>query len=167
MRRSYWLAAAALTGCLAAEGIRGAVGSAWAQTVPAGPGEGGGLPILATGGAQSGQNDLCWVLTKVRPAKGKERMVLALYRAGKNGEDIALQDVRWVDPDLRMLDWKQDGKAPSVKDVLKDLPKEERDELLPPPPPPTTPTGPGAGGGAGGGAGTRPGREAEPPAGPK
>lgn len=166
MRNLKWIVAAAVGGaCTAGALLQGGL-PAWAQAVPAGPGEGGSLPIVATGGSQSNQNDLCWVLTKVRPAKGKERMVLALYRAGKNGEDIALQDVRWIDPDLRIMDLKQDKNSPSVRDVLKELPKEERDDLVPPPPP----QGQGGGGGAGqggGAGGAPPARERETPPGPK
>jgi hypothetical protein len=101
----------------------------------AGPAAGGanGNTILGTGGGAQNQNDLCWVLTKVKPAKGPERMVLAMYRAKRNGEFFDLEDVRMIDADLRIIEFKGDAhtKNSTVEDILKKLPKEERDSILP------------------------------------
>ena len=107
------------------------VAQAEAQAGPsAGSGAGNGGTIVATGGASNNQNDLCWVLTKVRPARGPERTVLALYRAERNGEQFNLKSVRMIDADLRLIEL---GKhEPSVGTILKSLPQEEQDALRPP-----------------------------------
>src|SRR6185503_18021007 len=74
----------------------------------AGPGAGGanGTTVLGTGGGTNNQNDLCWVLTRVKPAKGPDRTVLALYRAKKGGDYFDLEDVRMIDADIRVIDMK-------------------------------------------------------------
>jgi hypothetical protein len=101
----------------------------------AGPGAGGagGVTVLGTGGATNNQNDLCWVLTKVKPAKGPERTVLAMYRAKRNGEFFDLEDVRMIDADLRVFELKgpAHSKETTVEEILKKLPKEERETIIP------------------------------------
>ena len=52
-----------------------------AQAGPGGAGA-GGTTILGTGGATNNQNDLCWVLTRVKPVRGPERTVLARFFLG-------------------------------------------------------------------------------------
>jgi hypothetical protein len=76
--------------------------------------------------------DLCWVLTKVKPARGPERNVLALYRSERMGESFTLRSVRWVDPDLRAMDLAAGNEKLPVKKVLDALPQEEKDALRPP-----------------------------------
>lgn len=104
----------------------------------AGPGGGGGaagVTILGTGGASQNQNDLCWVLAKVQPAKGPQRTVLAMYRAKKNGDYFDLEDVRAIDADLRVVELKvaEHKKAGTdVPTIMKALPPPEREALLPP-----------------------------------
>lgn len=110
------------------------MGQAEAQ---AGPAAGGasGVTVLGTGGGTSNQNDLCWVLTKVKPARGPERTVLAMYRAKRNGDYFDLEDVRMIDADLRIIDMKanQHKQANSdVASILKALPQAEQDAIRPP-----------------------------------
>jgi hypothetical protein len=96
----------------------------------------GTTTILGTGGGTNNQNDLCWVLSKVKPVRGPERMVLALYRAKRGGDYFDLEDVRMVDADLRIVDMKaaQHKQANSdVQSILKALPREEADALRPAP----------------------------------
>jgi hypothetical protein len=104
----------------------------------AGPGAGGagGTIVLGTGGGTNNQNDLCWVLTRIKPAKGPDRTVLAMYRAKRNGDYFDLEDVRMIDADLRIFEFKNDvhAKGTTVQDILKGLPKEERESIVPPPP---------------------------------
>ena len=100
----------------------------------AGPGGGAGAEgqtIVATGGGTNNQMDLCWVLTKVKPARGPERHVLALYRAERMGEGFSLRTVRFIDPDLRAVDLQADSKKLTVKQVLDALPPEEQATLRP------------------------------------
>lgn len=105
----------------------------------AGPAAGGanGTTVLATGGGTNNQNDLCWVLSKVKSAKGPDRLVLALYRAKRGGDFFDLEDVRMIEADLRVFEFKgnQHAKDSSVEDILKKLPKDERENIVPPPPP--------------------------------
>jgi hypothetical protein len=105
-----------------------------AQAGPAG-GVGAGAPatIVATGGASNNQNDLCWVLTRVKPARGPERTVMALYKAERGGELFNLKDVRFIDADLRLLELDSGKHKPSVQEVLRSLPPEEAELLRPPP----------------------------------
>lgn len=89
--------------------------------------------LMGTGGASDNKNDLCWVLTKIRTGKGQERLMLSLYQAKENGKHFDLQDTRWIDPDLRMP-WNPGKKQdPSVREVFKNLPKEDQMELKEPP----------------------------------
>jgi hypothetical protein len=101
----------------------------------AGPASGGaaGVTVLGTGGGTQNQNDLCWVLSRIKPARGPERTVLALYRAKRNGECFDLEDVRMVEADFRVIELKGDShtKNTTVQEILKKLPPEERDSILP------------------------------------
>ena len=179
MNRAWVIAAAVLLGSIIS---RLAVTSSPAQGAPAAAGRGEGeFYVLQTGGAQSNQMDLCWIMAKVRPVGGKERTVLALYRAEKNGDAFDLKAVRWNDPDLQMIEY--NSSKPSVKDVLKSLPAAQQN-VLNPPAPPQGPVPPGQGAppqgpqgqaspqgapppGGAGGSGTRTPREGEPPTAPK
>jgi hypothetical protein len=105
-----------------------------AQAGPAAGGA-GGVTVLGTGGGSNNQNDLCWVLSKVKPARGPERTVLSLYRAKKGGDYFDLEDVRMIDADLRVIDMKaaQHKQANSdVQTILKALPQVEQDSIKPP-----------------------------------
>lgn len=111
------------------------VGSAPADA-QAGPGGGAGAPggmvVLGTGGSTQNQNDLCWILARVKPSKGPERHVLALYRAKRQGDFFDLEDVRYIDADLRLIALEGNKQKPSVADVLKSLPPDDQKELRPP-----------------------------------
>jgi hypothetical protein len=104
----------------------------------AGPAAGGasGTSVLGTGGGSSNQNDLCWVLTRVKPARGPERTVLSLYRAKRGGEYFDLEDVRMLDADLRIIDMKaalhKQANNTDVASILKALPQAEQDAIRPP-----------------------------------
>lgn len=103
-----------------------------AQAGPAaGAGAGNGTTIVATGGATQNQNDLCWIVAKVKPVKGPERTVLALYRAERQGESFNLKDVRAIDADLRLIELDAKKHNPDVPSVLRALPKEEQEALRP------------------------------------
>jgi hypothetical protein len=105
-----------------------------AQAGPAAGGSGSGIPtILGTGGGTNNVNDLCWVLSRVKPAKGPERTVLAMYRAKRNGEYFDLEDVRMIDADLRVFELKGSvhSKETSVEEILKKLPRDERETIVP------------------------------------
>jgi hypothetical protein len=107
--------------------------TAEAQAGPGGGnGAGGPTVILGTGGATQNQNDLCWVLSKVKPADGPERLVLALYRAERQGESFNLKDVRMIDADLRLIELDAKKHEPSVGSVLKSLPRKEQESIVPP-----------------------------------
>jgi hypothetical protein len=104
-----------------------------AQAGPAAGGAGNGSgTILGVGGASNNINDLCWVLTKVKPVRGPERTVLAMYRAERGGEHFNLKDVRFIDADIRLIDLDSKKHEPTVAAVLKSLPQEEQDALRPP-----------------------------------
>lgn len=111
----------------------GLLPKAEAQAGPGGGAGAQGTTVLATGGGTNNQMDLCWVLTKVKPARGPERNVLALYRAEKMGEQFTLRSVRWVDPDLRAVDLNAGNDKLPVQKVLNALPPEEQATLRPPP----------------------------------
>jgi len=101
----------------------------------AGPASSSGLSgtgtIMGIGGASNNINDLCWVLTKVKPARGPERTVLTMYRAERGGEHFNLKDVRFIDADLRLIEL---GKhEPNVQTIMKSLPPEEAEVLKPQP----------------------------------
>jgi hypothetical protein len=138
MKLAFGIALGAAVGMFAAMVATHAGGSS-VQTAEAqaGPGAGAGANgtlILGTGGGTANQNDLCWVLSKVKPAKGPERTVLALYRAERNGAVFELQDVRMIDADLRVIELKKKLHAADyqVENILKELPKEERESIVPP-----------------------------------
>jgi hypothetical protein len=106
-----------------------------AQAGPASGGANGPSVVVGTGGGSNNVNDLCWVVSKVKPARGPERMVLALYRAKRGGDYFDLEDVRMIDADLRIIDMKapEHKRANSdVQSILKSLPREESDPLKPP-----------------------------------
>lgn len=110
----------------------GALPSADAQAGPAGGAGANGVTVLGTGGGTQNQNDLCWVLAKVKPVKGPERTVLALYRAERQGDFFNLKDVRAVDADLRVIELDAKKHEPTVDTIMKALPKPEADALRPP-----------------------------------
>ncbi|HXX92599.1 MAG TPA: hypothetical protein VEN81_03140 [Planctomycetota bacterium] len=109
------------------------LGQAEAQAGPAAGGAPAPTMVLGTGGGSNNVNDLCWILSKVKPAKGPERTVLALYRAKKQGETFDLEDVRMIDVDLRVLelDRGEHKKGTSLKELLQKLPPEEQQALFP------------------------------------
>lgn len=110
------------------------------NAAPQGADSNNGPMILGTGGMVDNRNDLCWVLSKVKPVKGKERTVLAMYRAKDNPDRFDLADVRMIDGDLRYVDFEHEThKGNTVEKVLKSLPKEEKEDILPPPEKPTKP----------------------------
>ncbi len=116
-----------------------AVTAGQAQAGPAaGAGAGEGHTILATGGSSDNKTDVLWVLTKVKPARGPERMVLAMYQV-ERGQGFALKGVRALDADIRCVDFQAGGKTPSVREIINALPPEEQAILRPPPPPPQNP----------------------------
>jgi len=111
------------------------VSRAEAQAGPASGGTNGSSVILGTGGGSNNTNDLCWVLSKVKPARGPERTVLALYRAKRGGEYFDLEDVRMIDADQRIVDMKaaEHKRANSdVAGILKQLPQAEQEAIRPP-----------------------------------
>jgi carbamoylphosphate synthase large subunit len=65
-------------------------------------------------------NDLYGVLAKVG-VDGQERLVLALYKAIKEGNGFKLTGVRMLGADLQIIEYGQD--RPRVKDVLEELKK--------------------------------------------
>ena len=103
-----------------------------AQAGPNG-GNGAGSPtILGTGGSTQNQNDLCWVLTKVKPVRGPDRTVLLLYKAEAQGNHFNLKDVRFIDADIRVIELDSKKHEPSVATIMKSLPPEEQEALKPP-----------------------------------
>lgn len=107
---------------------------ALAQAGPGGGAGASGVTIVGTGGGTQNQNDLCWVLSKVQPARGNARLVLAMYRAKRNGEYFDLEDVRMIEADLRMVELKGEDHKRNKTDfhsVLKSLPKEEQEDIIP------------------------------------
>ena len=125
-------------GLIAAAGVLGACLTGQAQAGPAaGAGAGEASTILATGGSSDNKNDILWVMTKVKPARGPERMVLAMYKVEDQGKAFTLRTVRAIDADLRCIDFHaKGGNGPSVKDIMEALPREESEPLRPPPAPP-------------------------------
>jgi hypothetical protein len=83
-------------------------------TIPAGGFVGG------VGGAAVGVNDLYWVQAKVT-VDGQERLVLALYKALKDGNGFKLTGVRMLSADLQIIEYGQD--RPRVRDILEELKK--------------------------------------------
>lgn len=124
----------------AAVGVLAACLTGQAQAGPAaGAGAGEGATILATGGSSDNKSDVLWVMTKVKPARGPERMVLAMYKVEDQGRGFTLKGVRMLDADIRCVDLQAGNKTLSVKDVISALPKEEQDILKPPPATPERP----------------------------
>lgn len=110
------------------------------NAAPQGADSNNGPMILGTGGSVDNRNDICWVLSKVKPVKGPERTVLALYKAEDGGKHFNLADVRMIDGDLRLMDLqKEKHGALSVEKVIQALPKDEKEAILPPPEKPTKP----------------------------
>ena len=111
-----------------------AVSLSLGATAPQAADSNNGPMILGTGGGKDNTTDLCWVLARVKPAKGPDRTVLALYRARQQGEYFDLQDVRMIDGDLRMFELKKPkhkAEGTDVEAILKLLPKEEQETLTP------------------------------------
>lgn len=139
MKQALFVVSGAAIGLLAA--LVAVASSTKSEFIPradaqAGPASGGvaGTTILGTGGGTQNQNDLCWVLSRVKPAKGPERLVLAMYRAKRNGDFFDLEDVRMIEGDLRVVELRggAHAKDTSVEEILKKLPREEREAILPP-----------------------------------
>ena len=108
------------------------ISRAEAQAGPNG-GNGAGSPtILGTGGSTQNQNDLCWVLTKVKPVRGPDRTVLLMYKAEDQGKHFNLKDVRFIDADIRVIELDSKKHEPSVATIMKSLPPEEQEALKPP-----------------------------------
>lgn len=120
-------------GLVAAAVILAACVTGQAQAGPAAGAGAGESTILATGGSSDNKTDVLWVMTKVKPARGPERMVLAMYKVEEQGRGFSLKGVRMLDADLRCIDLQTQGKAYSVADILKHLPPEEAAPLKPPP----------------------------------
>ncbi|HEX7897033.1 MAG TPA: hypothetical protein VF950_04700 [Planctomycetota bacterium] len=122
-------------GLCAAAGVLGACLTSQAQAGPAaGAGAGEASTILATGGSSDNKNDILWIMTKIKPARGPERMVLAMYKVEDQGKGFSLRTVRAIDADLRCVDYHaKGGSGLTVKEMMEALPKEESDPLRPPP----------------------------------
>ena len=137
MKQALVLVSGVAAGLLAALLAVGSSRTDWLSRAEAqaGPGAGSGAglsTVVATGGGASNVNDLCWVLTKVKPVRGPERTVLALYRAERQGEHFNLKDVRFIDADIRVIELDSKKHDPNVATVMKSLPPEEQDALKPP-----------------------------------
>ena len=119
-------------GLAAAAILAAAVTAGQAQAGPAaGAGAGEGHTILATGGSSDNKTDVLWVLTKVKPVRGPERMVLSMYQVESRGQGFAFRGARMLDADIRCIDFQPGGKTPTVVDVIKALPPEEQAVLKP------------------------------------
>ena len=71
------------------------------QTGPgAGAGAAGGGVVMATGGASSSQNDICWLFFQDQSKAGKPRQVLCCYKV-TNGQFFDLIGVREVTYDMK------------------------------------------------------------------
>jgi hypothetical protein len=79
-----------------------------------------GSLVGGVGGTQTGVNDLYWILTRVA-VDGEDRTVLALYQA--RGPGFKLVGVRWVGPDLQVIEYNQE--KPHVRDILEELKKKK------------------------------------------
>ncbi len=104
------------------------VPEAQAQAGPNGGNGAGTTTILGTGGSTQNQNDLCWILTSVKPVKGPQRTVLCLYQAEGQGRHFNLRDVRMIDADIRVIEL-ESKHSPSVATIIKSLPQEEQDAI--------------------------------------
>ena len=102
-------------------------------------GAGEASTILATGGSSDNKNDVLWVLTKIKPVRGPERMVLAMYKVDEQARGFSLKGARMLDADRRCVDLQAGNNVLSVKDVINALPTEEQDALKPPPATPERP----------------------------
>ena len=125
-------------GLCAVAGVLAACLTGQAQAGPAaGAGAGEASTILATGGSSDNKNDILWVMTKVKPARGPERMVLAMYKVEDQGKGFSLRTVRAIDADLRCIDYHaKGGNGLTVKEMMEAIPDEESKPLRPPPPAP-------------------------------
>lgn len=137
MKQALFVVSGVAIGLLAAlvamaSGRTDFIARAEAQAGPGGGNGAGGPTILGTGGGTQNQNDLCWVLTKVKPVKGPERTVLCLYRAERQGEHFNLKDVRFIDADIRLIELDSKKHEPNVATVMKALPPDEQEALKPP-----------------------------------
>ena len=130
MKNMVMLLAAALSGGLVAGGM---MPESRAEAFQAAPFQAGGQGVqMVTGGATPNQQDLCWLLTKVRIESGLERTVLMMYKAQRNGTYFDLIDSRWVDPDFRVAELQATRHNPTVQQVLQGLPPKEQAPFLPP-----------------------------------
>ena len=82
-----------------------------------------GSLVGGVGGAQTGVNDLYWILTRT-PVDGEDRTVLALYQAKPDGRGFKLVGVRWVGADLQLIEFGQE--KPHVKEVLDELKRQKK-----------------------------------------
>ncbi len=123
-------------GVIAAAVILAACVTGQAQAGPAAGAGAGESTILATGGSSDNKADILWVMTKIKPARGPERMVLAMYQVDPRGQGFSLRGARMLDGDLRCIDFQAGNKTPSVNEIIRALPPEEQAVLRPPPPPP-------------------------------
>lgn len=126
------LSAAVLGGLLAGAMMPGSRVEAF-QSIPGLPGD---RPVrMATGGATANQQDLCWLVTKVRMAGGQERTMLLMYKAERNGDHFNLKDCRWIDPDFRYGELKKREHLQAgvgVEQIYGALGPEDQRELRPP-----------------------------------
>ena len=114
-----------------ASGAKAVLPQADAQAGPNGGSGAGTTTVLGIGGSTQNQNDLAWVLTKVKPVRGPERTVLCMYKAEDQGKHFNLKDVRYLDADIRLLELERDRHQPNVEKVFKSLPPEEQEALRP------------------------------------
>ena len=119
-------------GVIAAAVILAACVTGQAQAGPAAGAGAGESTILATGGSSDNKADILWVMTKVKPVRGPERMVLAMYQVDGRGQGFSLRGARMLDGDLRCIDFQANGKNPTVRDIINALPPEEKAALQPP-----------------------------------
>lgn len=103
-----------------------------AQAGPAVGAGAGEATILATGGSSDNKSDILWIVTKVKPVRGPERMVLAMYQVDPRGQGFSLKGARMLDGDLRCIDFQAGNKTPTVNEIIKALPPEEQAVLRPP-----------------------------------
>lgn len=111
------------------------IDKAQAQAGPAG-GNGAAGPqiIVATGGANPNQNDLCWVyrLEKGKNARGQEydRSTLSLYRAATGGTSFDLMDTRETTWDGKPVHLNVGGHNPKLSpaDLKQAWEKEQREQ---------------------------------------
>ena len=121
-------------GVIAAAVILAACVTGQAQAGPAAGAGAGESTVLATGGTSENKNDILWVMTKVKPVRGPERMVLSMYQVEARGQGFAFRGARMLDADIRCIDVQPNGgKTLTVAEVIRNLPPEEQAVLRPPP----------------------------------